>query len=179
MLDFSISVRRGWADSAEIALLTAMATSQTTKRVVAEGVSKFDSVFFLVFFRNRNAKFFHLKPRHSKHFASPDSPTLPLESPEFAGPQGDNLVAWLVSCWTFFKKAFPEKIYGGWIHDKTWHVFDLFGWKVNGEPKAFLFKDVIFGVFFELKQLLLFFSTLSVFNCSSHQNEFPKEFQKK
>ena len=49
MLDFSISVRRGWADSAEITLLTAMVTSQKTKRVVAEGVSKFDSVFFLVF----------------------------------------------------------------------------------------------------------------------------------
>ena len=45
---------------------------------------------------NRNAKFFHLKPRHPKHFASPDSPTLPLESPEFAGLQGDNLVGFLV-----------------------------------------------------------------------------------
>ena len=32
--------------------------------------------------------------------------------------------------------------------------------------KAFLFKDVILEAFFQLKQLLLFFFTLSVFNCA-------------
>ena len=101
MLDFSISVRRGWADSSEIALLTAMVTSQKTKRVVAEGVSKFDSVLFLVFFRN--AKFF--TPNPGSKTSNLRKPTLPLESPGIAGLHGDNLVAWLVSCLTFFNKG--------------------------------------------------------------------------
>ena len=50
---------------------------------------------------NRTAKFFHPKPR--QNFESPDSPTLPLESPEFAGPTWRQL-GWLVFWSTFLKQ---------------------------------------------------------------------------
>ena len=62
--------------------------------------------------------------------------------------------------------------------------FDLFAWKVNGETKAFLFKDVISGSFLNWKQLLLFFlpqvySTVTPIKMSFQKNSKRKAFQKK
>ena len=69
-------------------------------------------------------------------FESPDLPTLPTWNLQNSlGLQGDNLVAWFPAE-LFSRKAFPEK-------KSMEDGLDLFGWKVNGETKAFLFKEVI------------------------------------
>ena len=102
MLDFSISVRKGWADSAAIAL-----RKKKQKEMLQKEFPNLIVCVFLAFLETETPSF-SPQTQHQKR-SNLRKPTLPLESPGFAGLHGDNLVAWLVSCWTFFKKGISWK----------------------------------------------------------------------